>query len=400
VVLGYSASWFDPMCPPDAYNYDSLTYLARSFLIPKPDGSLDVPPTFFNARMESLAREHGVKLLISVGGEAENADHWLSVARHPQYLQRFLDQLGRLMDEHHYDGIDIDWEPSALTDEDGRAYTTLLAAVRARFPNAVLTTALNATDYWISHHSWTDVCASVNFINVMVYVYSGPWGGRAAYASNLFPPSAYAPEPEYSADEGMRNLVENHHVPADKLLMGVTFWGSQFCVDHIGDSFPKNAPHISSNVTYAQSMYLLASGRYRQNRDDEAAMPYAERVGGGSTICYEDPWSIRIKCDYARKLGCAGVMIWHVGADVYGQRAPLMDALASAMNGAAPQKLPADVLNLQLDDLRRQTRQLGGETTLPAITAADPEQQRLQLGQIWGNLQDLAWQRSKPSTQP
>ena len=63
-----------------------------------------------------------------------------------------------------------------------------------------ITTALPASEYWVSHFSWQDVCDNVDYINVMVYVYSGAWGGRAAYASNLFPPGAYKPEPGYSAD--------------------------------------------------------------------------------------------------------------------------------------------------------------------------------------------------------
>jgi chitinase len=398
VVLGYSAAWFDKTCPPQAYNYDGLTHLARSFLVPHADGSLDVPAEFFNAGMEATARAHGVKLLMSIGGEADNADHWLSLARHPQYLQRFVDRLDQLMLEHHYDGIDIDWEPSALNDADGLAYTTLLKALRARFPKAVLTTALNAGDYWISHHSWTDVCDSVDYVNVMVYIYSGAWGGRAAYASNLFPPGAYPPEPQYSVDEGMRNLIDHHHVPPAKLLMGVTFWGSQFRVDHVGDSFPKNQPGYSSNVTYGQTMDLLSTGRYRRNWDERAAMPYAERITGGSVICYEDERSISMKCEHARKLGCAGVMIWHVGADAYGRHAPLMDAIAESF-GATPQPLPAEALRLQMATIRQDLERLGAAA--PTTQAdVDDNDARLQLGQTWASRQDQAWSMPKASTQP
>jgi chitinase len=399
VVLGYSAAWFDSTCPPQAYNYDALTHLARSFLMPRPDGTLDVPPDFFNPAMESLARSHHVKLLMSIGGESETADHWLSVARHPQYLQRFIDRLDQLMAEHHYDGIDIDWEPSALIDEDGLAYTTMLKALRARFPKAVLTTALNAGDYWISHHSWKDVCDSVDYVNVMVYIYSGAWGGQAAYASNLFPPGAYPPEPEYSVDEGMRNLIDHHHVPPAKLLMGVTFWGSQFCVDHVGDSFPKNKPGYSSNLTYGQTMDLLATGRYRQMWDEKAAMPYAERTTSGSVICYEDARSIRLKCQHARKLGCAGVMIWHVGADVYGRHAPLMDAIAESF-GASPQVLSADVLPAQIASIKSDLQRL--RATAPATIQPDAnvEDVRKILGQAWAERQDQAWRAPNASTQP
>ncbi len=79
-------------------------------------------------------------------------------------------------------------------------------------------------------------------------------------------------------------------------------------------------PGYSMNITYADTMCLLRSGEYAEFWDEKAAMPYLERIGGGSVVCYESPRSIRLKCEYAAKLGCAGIMIWHLGADVYEDR--------------------------------------------------------------------------------
>jgi chitinase len=367
VVLGYSAMWRDSDSPAECYNYDALTHLARAFLVPHPDGSVEAPPGYFNQGMESLARQHGVKLLMSLGGEASNADNWLSIARHPQYLRRFFDDLSKLMADHAYDGVDIDWEPSPLTDDDGLAYTSLLKSLRARFPKAIITTALPASEYWISHHSWPDVLGSVDYVNVMTYDYSGGWGGRAAFSSNLYSPGAYTPQPQFSVAEGMTNLIDNHKAPPNKLLMGVTFWSSRFRVDHIGGDFPKNAPGYSVNITYAQSMALLRSGSYRDYWDEKAAMPYLERTGGGSVVCYESPRSMQIKCQYAKQSAFAGMMIWHVGADIDGRHAPLMDALAQSC-GAAGQNFPRGVLEKQINDWRAQVERLRGTSGGAAIS--------------------------------
>jgi hypothetical protein len=97
IVLGYSATWRDPQTPPESYNYDAITHIARAFLVPHPDGKIEVPAGYFNESMESLARKHGVKLLMSLGGEAGNADNWLSIARNPQYFQRFCDDISDLL---------------------------------------------------------------------------------------------------------------------------------------------------------------------------------------------------------------------------------------------------------------------------------------------------------------
>jgi len=405
IVLGYSAMWRDSDSGPDCYDYDALTHLARAFLRPNPNGAVDAPPGYFNPSMETMARQHGVKLLMSLGGEAENADNWLSVARHPQYLRRFCDDLDKLMADHGYDGIDIDWEPAPLTDDDGAAYTSLLKSLRARFPRSIITTALPAGEYWVSHHSWPDVLASVDYVNVMVYDYSGSWGGKADFCSNLFPPGAYPPRPELSAAEGMRNLVQNHKAPPAKLLMGVTFWPSRFAVDHIGGDFPKNTPGFTENITYAQTMALLGTGAYKDFRDEKAAMPYLERVDGGSVVVYENPWSIQQKCQFAKQSGFAGMMIWHVGADLDGSHAPLMDALAQSC-GASAQNFSPEILQRQITQLRQQIARLrkklkaprsnGGSDNFAGLSAAQLEDLCSQLQKDWGLLQDQLWQAQAP----
>jgi chitinase len=408
VVVGYSATWRDPDSPPQCYNFDAVTYLARAFLVPHPDGSVEAPDGYFNKTMESLAREHGVKLLMSLGGEASNADNWLSIARHPKYFQNFCDCLDKLLTDHGYDGIDIDWEPSATTTEDGLAFTSFLKSLRARFPGRIITTALGASEYWIGHFSWKDVTDNVDFVNVMTYDYSGGWGGRADYCSNLFPAGAYAPKPTLSVAEGMTNLIENHKVPPAKLLLGITFWPSRFSVNHIGDPFPVNAPDYSMNITFADTMCLLRTGKYADFWDEKAAMPYLERKDGGSVVAYENPKSIQRKCEYAAKLGCAGVMIWHLGADLDGDEAPLMDAVAQSC-GAAKQTFPREILEQQISERERQIRELGShqkqqdgtgyDESASQLSALPLDQLKTLLTRVetdWGSLQDQVWQEEAP----
>lgn len=390
IVVGYSATWRDADSGPECYDFNAITHLARAFLTPHPDGTIEVPPGYFNPTLESLARLHGVKLLMSLGGEASNADNWLSIARHPEYFDRFCADLAKLLNDHNYDGIDIDWEPSATTTEDGQAFNSFMSHLRARFPRQIITTALGASEYWIGHFNWKQIADNVDYVNVMTYDYSGGWGGEADFCSNLFPASVYTPKPTLSVAEGMTNLIQNHHVPPDKLLLGITFWPSRFAVDHIGDRFPVNAPGWSENITYAQAMSLLNTGAYVDFWDEKAAAPYMERKGGGSVIVYESPRSVRAKCNYAAKLGCAGVMIWHVGADLYGDQTPLMDAVADSVGAETP-KLPPAVLEQYTADLLDQITQLHSDSPPQHATVKDLENQ-------WASLQDAQWTHDRPKS--
>lgn len=407
VVLGYSATWRDGISPAEDYNYEGLTHIARSFLLPKPDGSVTVPPGYFDADLRRLSRRHGVKLLMAIGGASETADDWVQMASRPETLKTFLDNLGRLMTEHDYDGIDVDWEPAPLTDADGIAYTTLLKALRTRFPKAVITTALPAGEYWVSHMNWADVVASIDYVNVMTYDYSGGWGGLAAHGSNLFPPGAYAPQPEYSVAEGMANLIKNRRVPPEKLLMGLIFPGYRFRAAKLGDRFPTAKKGYSDNVHYARTLDLFATGRYLSRWDEKANMPYLEAdadqgmtAGGGDVISYESPESIRRKCDYAKSLGIAGVMIWHVGSDVSGRQAPLMDAVSGAF-GVAPARLTTASLRRQAADLAADGPRVppvaaGRPPATTGPAKSDPDAALARLRFAWGVEASQRWRAGPP----
>ena len=401
VVLGYSATWFDPISPAADYHFDGLTHIARSFLHAKADGAIDVPPGYFDPQLQQKAAAVGVKLLMSLGGAADNADEWVAMASDEKARGRFVETVGRLMAEHHYDGVDIDWEPAPLTDAEGVAYVTLLKALRAKYPQAVLTTALPAGEYWVSHMDWAAVIASVDFVNVMTYDYAGAWGGIAAHGSNLFPPGEYVPQPEYSVAEGMANLIKNRKLPPEKLLLGLIFPGYRFRAAKLGDTFPKK-PEYVDHPNYARTLDLLATGRYLSRWDAKAQQPYLQHDAGddggkagkaaGDVISYESPESIRRKCEYARSLGVAGVMIWHVGADLSGRQTPLMDAVGQAF-GVGPTRLGTDAVKRQIADLAKDTKPGAQSADGPA---GDPDAELAKLRSASGIRAERQWRDATP----
>ena len=396
VVLGYSAMWRDGASPPRDYDWAGLTHIARAFLNPKPDGSIEVPDGYFNPSLETLAHQHDVKLLLSVGGGSGDAGRWVSLASDPQSRKKFVDGIGRLMKEHQYDGIDIDWEPPPSTPAEGVAYTSLLKALRAQFPQAVLTTALTTDEYSVKFFSWPDVIASVDYVNVMTYDYAGPWGGLAGHATNLHPAGDYQAIAEHSVEEGMLNLIQNHHVPPTKLLLGMNFWADRFRADHLGDHFLKNGDNASDNLSYQQVLDLAGTGNYQAKLDAKAAAPYLVRKEGGSVIVYDDPQSVRLKCEYAKTLGCAGVMIWNIGADECGTKMPLMDALVQSLGGRS-ETLGHEALQNQIVDVSEAIKRDGAALNPPVPSSLSSETNDQldallsRLNKTWGTVDDQHW---------
>lgn len=328
VVLGYSASWTDGTYPPSAYDYGSLTHIARSFLKPHADGHITGSDGFWNEDLERLAHQHGVKLLAAIGGAAPDANHWLAMVRDPAARERFFTELDALISNHHYDGVDIDWEPSAQTDADQATYTEFMQALRKRFPKWVITTALGTGDWNAKHISWREVAASVDYINLMTYVFAGAWTGHSAHNAALGTPSSFVDDSRLTVAGNTREIIERYGVPAEKITVGLAFYGIQFSTDRMGQPFPPRARYKGEELTYTQVERLTQRSEYQTLWDEGGKVPFLQRKVGGHTLSYDDPRSIAEKCAFASQLGVGGVMIWYVGGDLVRGRPALQHALA------------------------------------------------------------------------
>jgi chitinase len=331
LVVGYSALWFDGLYPPQSYNYDAFTHILRAFLIPKPDGTIVSQSGYWDADLERMAHAHGVKLLASLGGAAPTADNWLSMARDPKAEKVFFDTLEKLITDHHYDGVDIDWEPSALTDADQATYTGFMKDLRARFPHWIISAALGASDYFGKHISWVEVANQVDWINWMAYDLAGKWSGHSVHDANLYAPKNPKMDSGSSIDKNLTLFETQYHLPPEKVVLGLPFYGIQFYSARMGEAFSGDPYLEGSEVQYYEVAPFLADKEgYKALWDEEAKASYLEKLGGGYEVSYDDPKSIAIKCDYAVKKGLQGVMIWNMGADMVGDRTPLLDAIAQA----------------------------------------------------------------------
>jgi chitinase len=388
IVLGYVPSRLDAISSPDDFNYDAFTHLARAFIREQDDGTLTVPKGYFNESFEKAARAHGVKLLMSIGGGSSEADHWPALAHDPRHVQTFFDGVAKLLAEHQYDGIDIDWEPPPKRDDDGRDYTAFLKSLRARFPNILITLAMNATKTATAHFAMEDVVASVDYINAMTYSYATPSSGLATFNENLHadPDGAHT---RHSVDDGMANLLETRHVPPTKLLLGINFWACRFRVDQLGDKFPPREKGYADNLIYPEVLDLLSTGKYTAMHDDVADASYLVRKGGGCVITYDDPVSVRDKCLDVLKLKCAGVIIWNVGADLAGGETPLLSAIDESFGMP---KLPLSRSALEREITRLSDRPVLTNETLESLLKLDA-----QLRSARGTIDDEKWMSASPA---
>ncbi len=217
-----------------------------------------------------------------------------------------------------FDGIDIDWEyPNAcgLTcDNSGpEAFKNLMAALRSRFGSNFLVTAAVPAGYAnINAANYGGAAQYVNWYNVMTYDFFGAWDadGPTAPHSPLYSYSSI-PIPEFYSDYAIQ-LYKSKGVPANKLLLGVGFYGRGWT------GVTQAAPGGSASGA-AQGTYEAGIEDYKVLK---TTCPATGTVGGTAyAYCspnwwgYDTPSTLAGKMSYLKSQGLAGVFFWELSGD-------------------------------------------------------------------------------------
>jgi chitinase len=183
-----------------------LTHLNYAFALPQADGTLfELSNPWKLESYVATAHEHGVKVLISVGGWGWD-DEFEQLAASEDARATFVQAVVGLVEGHGLDGADIDWEypdPGASSE----AFTALMTELREALPPGSLLTAAVAALGNNADGVAADVFPLVDFLNVMAYDGDGAGG----HASMAYAQGALA----YWADRGL---------PADQTVLGVPFY--------------------------------------------------------------------------------------------------------------------------------------------------------------------------------
>ena len=201
----------------DDLELERLTHLNLAFANPDTLGNLvfsrnaDVKP------IVNIAHKAGLKVYISLaGGGKPDTEIWNSVLQ-PENLTDFIKNILDFVDEHNFDGVDVDIEGNLLPFI-GNTYTPFVLELR----NALhakgkgITTALGATGLHeaVSQES----LEAYDFINVMVYDKTGPWR-----------PENVGPHAPFSyAENAIKFWVEERKIASDRIVLGMPFYGWNF----------------------------------------------------------------------------------------------------------------------------------------------------------------------------
>jgi len=330
---GYWSKYQKPPYGAAQVPYHKLTHINHAGVGFDASGTLSVPEGFIEPELNNRAHAAGVKVMLLLGGDFVGLEETGNV-------QVLVDNIAAFEKQHHYDGVDIDWEYPE-TRGDRKFMVELMSKLRESNHDYVL--SIDAAPWGGFGYDLKHLQLSLDYVNIMMYDCAGPWTAHGQLNSPIFwdwhDPAPYECQPGGSVD-GAANIFLRG-MPAKQLNMGTPFYGYHY--HNINELFGL-CPNASSTPD-GECDNTVTSGNYGPDfkpiinqhgwhtvYDPIALVPYMLRDNGDDGyITYDDTFSTYYRVwysDWERHLG--GTFMWSLDADYDGTSQDLMDAMYSA----------------------------------------------------------------------
>lgn len=236
-----------------------------------------------------------LKIILSIGGGPKEG--FSEMAASGSKRRRFAANCKSLVERYGLAGIDLDWEFPTTTrgghtasKNDAHNYGRVMQELRRQLGD----------DCQLSFYS-NNGCAYIDYSVMIPYVdyvmVSGYNLGRPPkHQSNLY-------SSEKCGDWSVSKSIERHlskGIPPSKIMMGVPFYALR----------DGEAPNEIDRTRFGR--YLPGC---TEVWDSTAQAPYMADAEGNMVASLDNERSLRLKCDYIRDNGLAGIFYWHYDND-------------------------------------------------------------------------------------
>ncbi|KAI2643596.1 carbohydrate-binding module family 18 [Xylaria nigripes] len=355
-VIGYYEMWrYNVECQGmglDDIPVNSLTHLYFSFgLITPGDYSITgmdgLPGWLFSDFTDLKKKNPALKMVIALGGWTFNDPGptqtvFSDMVSTKASRKTFIDNLMSFLREYAFDGVDFDWEYPGADDRGGKAtdganfvqFLKELEEENKKQPIKYSVSFTVPTSYWYLRHFDLKAVDYVDFINVMSYDLHGVWDGDNPIGQHIYAHT------NITEMKSAFDLFWRNDVPANKLNMGLGFYGRAFQLQDPGCSKPGcgfkggatkgTCSDESGILSYREIMEITRNKKLKPVHDKEAGVKYIT-WNSDQWVSYDDADTFEEKKDLAKDLGLGGFLIWAIDQDD--------DSLSALQAVISPKKL-------------------------------------------------------------
>jgi chitinase len=180
------------------------------------------------------------------------------------------------------------------------------------------------------------VARTVDQVGLMTYDFNGPWSDHTGFVAQL---SSLIPGHGGSVERSVTTYIAAG-VPAEKLLIGVPFYGYGWhLVPDIANGFEQEGEPIRGDHPYRDIEVIAAKSKLY--RDPVAQTPWL--FDGDAFWTFDDPLSVAAKAAYAQSQHLGGLMFWELSQDT--AEAHLLRAAHNCLKRTSPSSQQAALLH-------------------------------------------------------
>jgi spore germination protein len=257
--LGYYVEWDPRSWESLSQNWDAVDYVAAQWVWADPCGTLT---TRDDQTLKAEAASRGIPVFPSL----YTMSQWLN--RRLIDDPAFVDRIVEYVVAEGYPGFDLDLEDVAPADRE--AFSALVArlAERLHAHGKLLAMAIPPKESdtrtgWAGAYDYAELGRHADIVTIMTYEYAGIWSGPGAVA------------PHRPVDRAIAYTVSQ--IPAEKVNLGVAFYGYDWNVSRPGDvralGFPEALAIVERYVPGIEIDPAARSMTWRYSRRAGDALP-------------------------------------------------------------------------------------------------------------------------------
>ena len=268
----------------DKIQYCKVTHLNIAFANPETDGTIVLPSNsgdlLKNVMDTARSQNSDIKIYISLAGGAlsdQVSNTWKNFLSSPQDRPILIEKIVSYVLENGFDGVDVDLEWNHVT----AGYSDFVIELR----DALKSKSKGITAAYPSETRYSlitqEALNALDFINLMVYDYTGPWNPSPGQHSSY-----------NHAKRGIHFWKNKVGINPSKLTLGVPFYGYDF-----------------------QNSTTVKSFTYGSMVDSDVSNSEKDNVGNKY---YNGRPTIANKVKLASQ-NLSGIMIWELGQDSFSE---------------------------------------------------------------------------------